>query len=239
MNPPQICQNTENHGPFPANFCKTPSWTWLHGVLFVGLSSTAPSTYECLDNQSFLTLLGPGSVLGTGNRAASKAGEASILQEPSWERQKMNEEINKKVCQVPERAMKEMKQVTWWKLMVKRLQTLQSGEILSREVFLWRVSHPTGCRNVLWAELTRAEPGRDERRWCGWSVNKREKLRQHSRKEVAARPWKVLVGRREECGCVPVGLEVNGVVKYDLNWPMLGKADSSCWVEHGVRREMC
>lgn len=83
------------------------------------VSSTAPSTYQCLGNQSFLTPLGPGSVLGAGNRAASKAGEASVLQEPSWERQKMNEEINKKVCQVPERAMKEMKQVTWWKVMVK------------------------------------------------------------------------------------------------------------------------
>lgn len=48
-------------------------------------------------------------------------------------------------------------------------------------------------------------------------MNKGEKLRQHSRKEVVARPWKVLVVRSEECGWVQVGLEVNGVVKYDLN----------------------
>ena len=48
-------------------------------------------------------------------------------------------------------------------------------------------------------------------------MNREEKLRQHSRKEVAARPRQVLVGQREECGCVQVGLEVNGVVKYDLN----------------------
>lgn len=72
--------------------------TW---VLFVELSSTAPSTYECLDNQSFLTPLGPGSVLGTENRAASKAGELLSSKEPAG-RQKMNEEINKKMCQVPE-----------------------------------------------------------------------------------------------------------------------------------------
>ena len=65
MSPPQVCQNFENHGPFPANFCKTPSWTWLHRVMFVGVSSTAPSTYQSLDNRSFLTPLGPGSVLGS------------------------------------------------------------------------------------------------------------------------------------------------------------------------------
>ena len=234
MNPPQVCQNTENHGPFPANFCKTPSWTWLHRVMFVGVSTTAPSTYQSLDNQSFLTPLGPGSVLGSTQSSCGFCPPGARLgkAENEWGNKQEGVSGPRKSYGGNETGdVGESDGET-------TSDTVGRGD-LGQEVFLGRASHPAGCRNVLWAELTRAEPGRDDRRWCGRSVNREKKLRQHSKNEVAARPRQVLVGQREECGCVQVGLEVNGVVKCDLNWPVLGKADSSCWAERGVRRELC